>query len=80
LRRNYSQSNLSFQQFFIIEPSKQIEKQLAQKEINNTFYNYMIKQAVTGGLCTNFVHGKIDEPSSINKHFNYLEKPNLCDK
>jgi len=80
LRRNYSQSSLSFQQFFIIEPSKQIEKQLAPKEINNTFYNYMIKQAVTGGLCTSFVHGKMDEPSSINKHFNYLEQPNLCDK
>jgi len=77
LRRNYSQSSLSYQQFFIIEPSKQIEKQLAPKEINNTFYNYMIKQAVTGGLCTSFVHGKIDESTSINEHFNYLEKPNL---
>jgi len=77
LRRNYSQSSLSYQQFFIVEPSKQIEKQLAPKEINNTFYNYMIKQAVTGGLCTSFVHGKIDESVSINEHFNYLEKPNL---
>jgi len=72
LRRNYSQSSLSYQQFFIIEPSRQIEKQLAPKEINNTFYNYMIKQAVTGGLCTSFVHGKIDESISINEHFNYL--------
>jgi len=80
LRRNYSQSSLSFQQFFIIEPSYQIEKQLAPKEINNTFYNYMIKQAVTGGLCTSFVHGKIDESISINEHFNYLEKPDLCTK
>lgn len=77
LRRNYSQSSLSYQQFFIIEPSKQIQKQLAPKEINNTFYNYMIKQAVTGGLCTSFVHGKIDEQTSINEHFNYLDKPNL---
>jgi len=77
LRRNYSQSSLSYQQFFIIEPSKQIEKQLAPKEINHTLYNYMFKQAVTGGLCTSFVHGKIDESTSINEHFNYLENPNL---
>jgi len=80
LRRNYSQSSLSYQQFFIIEPSKQIKKLLSPKEINNTFYNYMIKQAVTGGLCTSFVHGKIDESVSINEHFNYLKKPNLCTK
>ena len=77
LRRNYSQSSLSYQQFFIIEPSRQIEKQLAPKEMNNTFYNYMIRCAVTGGLCTSFVHGKIDESVSINEHFNYLEKPDL---
>ncbi len=37
----------------------------------------MFKQAVTGGLCTSFVHGKIDESTSINEHFNYLENPNL---
>ena len=77
LRRNYSQSSLAYQQFFIIEPSKQIKKQLSPKEINNTFYNYMIKQAVTGGLCTSFVHGKINENTLINEHFNYIEKPNL---
>ena len=77
LRRNYSQSSLAYQQFFIIEPSKQITKLLAPKEINNTFYNYMIKQAVTGGLCTSFVHGKIDESVSINEHFNYIENPFL---
>ena len=88
VRRNYTQSSLSFQQFFIIEPSKQILKQLAPKEINNTFYNYMIKQAVTGGLCTSFVHGKIDETVPINEHFNYIlnrkqghpidKEPGLC--
>jgi len=77
LRRNYSQSSLAYQQLFIIEPSRQISKQLAPKEINNTFYNYMIKQAVTGGLCTSFVHGKIDDSTLINEHFNYIEKPNL---
>jgi hypothetical protein len=77
IRRNYSQSNLAYQQFFIIEPSKQIEKTLAPKEINNTVYNYMIRQAVTGGLCTSFVHGKIDNNTIINEHFNYLEKPKL---
>ncbi len=90
VRRNYTQSSLSFQQFFIIEPSKQILKQLAPKEINNTFYNYMIKQAVTGGLCTSFVHGKIDDSVTINEHFNYIlskkqgeqkdKHPNLCQK
>lgn len=77
LRRNYSQSSLSYQQFFILEPAKQIKKLIAPKEINNTVYNYMIKQAVTGGLCTSFVHGKIDKSTIINEHFNYLEKPNL---
>ena len=77
IRRNYSQSNLAYQQFFIIEPSKQIEKTLAPKEINNTVYNYMIRQAVTGGLCSSFVHGKIDSNTIINEHFNYLEKPKL---
>jgi hypothetical protein len=76
-RRNYSQSSLAYQQFFIIEPSRQIIKLLAPKTINNTFYNYLIKQAVTGGLCTSFVHGKIDENTQINEHFNYLSKPDL---
>jgi hypothetical protein len=88
VRRTYTQSSLSFQQFFIIEPSQQILKQLAPKEINNTFYNYMIKQAVTGGLCTSFVHGKIDDSVAINEHFNYIlnrkqgqpvdKEPQLC--
>jgi len=77
IRRNYSQSNLAYQQFFIIEPSKQIEKLLAPKEINNTVYNYMIKQAVTGGLCTSFVHGVINKDTIINEHLNFLENPNL---
>jgi hypothetical protein len=77
IRRNYSQSSLAYQQFFILEPSKQIDKLLAPKSINNTFYNYLIKQAVTGGLCTSFVHGKIDENTQINEHFNYMDRPNL---
>ena len=77
LRRIYSQSNLAYQQFFILEPAKQIEKILAPKKINNTFYNYFIKQAVTGGLCTSFVHGKIDKDCIINEHLNYFDNPNL---
>ena len=74
---NYSQSSLAYQQFFIVEPSKQIDKILAPKVINNTFYNYLLKQAVTGGLCTAFVHGKVDKDTIINEHFNYLNKPKL---
>ena len=77
LRRNYSQSNLAYQQFFIVEPSRQIDQVLAPKKLSNTFFNYFIKQAVTGGLCTCFVHGKIDSTTVINEHFNYLEKPSL---
>ena len=77
LRKIYSQSNLAFQQFFIIEPSRQIDKVLAPKKINNTFYNYIIKQGVTGGLCTSFVHGKIDQNTIINEHLNYITNPNL---
>ena len=77
LRRNYSQSNLAYQQFFIVEPSRQIDQVLAPKKISNTFFNYFIKQAVTGGLCTSFVHGKIDSTTVINEHFNYLENPRL---
>jgi hypothetical protein len=77
LRRNYSQSSLAYQQFFIIEPSKQINNTLAPKKINNSFYNYLIKQAVTGGLCTSFVHGKVDKSTIINEHFNYILNPNL---
>lgn len=76
-RRNFSQSNLSYQQFFIIEPSKQIIYNNAPKIINNTFFNYLIKQAVTGGLCTSFVHGNINKETIINEHFNYLEYPSL---
>jgi hypothetical protein len=77
LRRNYSQSNLAYQQFFIVEPSRQIDQVLAPKKISNTFFNYFIRQAVTGGLCTSFVHGNIDSTTVINEHFNYLENPNL---
>jgi hypothetical protein len=80
IRRNYSQSNLAYQQLFIIEPSKQIENVLAPKQINNTFYNYFIKQAVTGGLCTSFVHGKINNDTIINEHFNYISNPGLDGK
>jgi hypothetical protein len=80
LRRNYSQSNLAYQQFFIVEPSRQIDQVLAPKKISNTFFNYFIKQAVTGGLCTSFVHGKIDNTTVINEHFNYLENPCLNSK
>jgi hypothetical protein len=77
IRRNYSQSSLAYQQFFIIEPSKQVNKVLAPREINNVFYNYLIKQAVTGGLCTSFVHGALDKNTPINDHFNYLDVPQL---
>ena len=49
LRRNYSQSNLAYQQFFIVEPSRQIDQVLAPKKISITFFNYFLKQAVTGG-------------------------------
>jgi hypothetical protein len=77
IRRNYSQSSLSFQQFFIIDPSKQIEIINAPKKINNIFFNYFIKQAVTGGLCTSFVQGLISKDTIINEHFNYLDYPNL---
>jgi hypothetical protein len=77
IRRNYSQSNLAYQQFFIVEPSRQIDQVLAPKKISNTFFNYFIKQAVTGGLCTSFVHGKIDSHTVINEHFNYLKNPCL---
>jgi hypothetical protein len=77
-RRNFSQSSLAFQQFFVVEPSRQISKLLAPKVINNTFYNHLFKQAVTGGLCTSFVHGKISDEMIINEIFNYIDKPTLC--
>lgn len=73
-RRNYSQSSLSYQQFFIVYPSQQIEKLLAPKQITHPVYNYLIKQAVTGGLCTSFVHGSVGAQSTtpINHHFNNI--------
>jgi len=77
LRRKYSQSNLAYEQFFIVEPSRQIDQVLAPKKISNTFFNYFIKQAVTGGLCTSFVHQKIDNTTIINDHLNYLDNPQL---
>ena len=76
-RRIYSQSNLAYQQFFILEPARQIDKVLAPKKINNTFYNYVIKQAVTGGLCTSFVHKNVDQQTEINEHLNYFDNFNL---
>jgi len=77
IRRKFSQSSLSYQQFFIIEPSKQINQILAPVQINNPFFNYFIKQAVTGGLCTSFVHGFINKNISINEHLNYISNPHL---
>lgn len=77
-RRNFSQSNLAYQQLFIVEPSRQINHLLAPVTIDHTFYNYIFKQAVTGGLCTSFVHGKIDKTVRINEIFNYIERPTLC--
>jgi len=77
LRRNFSQSSLSYQQFFIIEPAKQIKEIMAPKKIKHTFFNYLIKQAVTGGICTSFVHGNIDESTIINDHLNYIKDPPL---
>jgi hypothetical protein len=50
---------------------------LAPKKISDTFLNYFIKLAVTGGLCTSFVHGDINSTTVINEHFNYLENPRL---
>lgn len=77
LRRNFSQSSLSYQQFFILEPSKQILHNIAPRIIEHPFYNYFIKQAVTGGLVTSFVHGTINTDTIINEHLNYIENPNL---
>ena len=76
-RRVYSQSSLAYQQFFILEPAKQIDKILAPKKFNNKFYNYFIKQAVTGGLCTSFVHQTLDQTTIINEHLKYFDKFNL---
>lgn len=80
IRRKFSQSSLAFQQFFVVEPSQQIEQTLAPVKINNPFYNYFIKQAVTGGLCTSFVHGDINTQTKINNHFNFLNTPTLDPK
>jgi len=77
LRRNFSQSSLSYEQFFIVEPSKQIICTLAPMTINNTFMNYFIRTAVTGGVCTSFVHGHINKNTIINEHLKYLDQPNL---
>jgi len=79
LRRNFSQSSLAYEQFFIIEPSRQIEKLLAPRQIKNSVYNYLIRQSVTGGLCTSFVHGKIDRNTIINEHFNIINQPSNFD-
>ena len=57
--------------------SRQIENIIAPKKIANTFLNYFIKSAVTGGLCTAFVHGKLDSNTVINEHLNYIQQPNI---
>lgn len=72
VRRNYSQSNLSFQELFIVQPSKQIERNLAPKRFSHPFLNYFTKRSVTGGLCTSFVHQNIDEQTIINSHLKYV--------
>jgi len=73
LRRNFSQSNLAYQELFIVQPSRQIIQNLAPKKISHPFLNYFIKKGVTGGLCTSFVHNKIDAETIINSHFTYLD-------
>ena len=80
LRRNFSQSSLSFQEFFVTLPSRQIMQNIAPKKICHTFSNYFIKLGVTGGICTSFVHGEIDQNTVINDHFNFVEKPDLDKK
>lgn len=74
IRRNFSQSSLAFQQFFVVEPSRQILKNNAPKKINHSFYNYFLKTAVTGGICTCFVHGTMDNNVVLNEHFNYVDR------
>jgi len=76
-RRNYSQSNLAYQQFFIIEPSQQILKNVAPVKISNVFLNYFIKQGVTGGICTSFIHGIMNENCTINEHMKYMDFQNI---
>jgi hypothetical protein len=69
IRRNYSQSNLAYQELFIVQPSRQILHNLAPKKISHPFLNYVIKKGVTGGLCTSYVHNTIDDQTVINSHF-----------
>jgi len=80
LRRIYTQSSLAFQQFFIVNPAQQIEKVHAPKQINHPFYNYFIRQSVTGGFCTSFVHGLVGKNNDcpINEHLKYFDPPTLC--
>jgi len=73
IRRNYSQSNLSFQELFIVQPSKQIVNNLAPKRINHPFLNLFIRKSVTGGLCTAFVHNEINSNTIINHHLKYVD-------
>lgn len=79
LRRIFSQSSLAYQQFYIVCPAKQVNKTLAPLQINHQFYNYLIKQSVTGGLCTSFVHDTvgINNPTPINDHLKFLDPPLL---
>lgn len=72
LRRNYTQSHLSFQELFIVQPSRQIVHTLAPKTFTHPFLNYFIKKSTVGGLCTAFVHQQIDENTVINSHFPYV--------
>jgi DNA polymerase family B len=72
IRRNFSQSNLSFQELFITQPARQIEYNLAPKRFSHPFLNYFIKKSVTGGLCTSFVHNTIDSDTVINSHLRYV--------
>ena len=73
VRRNYSQSNLSYQELFIVQPSKQIEQNLAPKRFSHPFLNYFMKRAVTGGLCTAFVHQHINKEHIINSHLKFMD-------
>jgi len=73
LRRKYTQSSLSFQDLFIIQPSRQIVENLAPKSFSHPFLNHFIKKSVTGGLCTSFVHGDIGADTVINSHFPYVD-------
>lgn len=77
IHKNFSQSSLSYEQFFIIEPSKQINNILAPTNIKNSYINHFIKKGTTGGLCTSFVHGKISPDTIINEHLKYLNAPDV---